>query len=174
MTKESVTFRLEPELVKRLRDTAAKSGGKLTQAEIVESALADRFAVRDGTKLLAKVNQDQATALTLVKEQTQAIEDFKERVKTGINGYAQRMHDDITKLQTTTQQELRSTTASVTALQSQMAGIVATMRQVEYAMERTAESKLSLLHWLGLVGLVLSSVIGVAALGFALWQRFVM
>lgn len=169
--KVSMTFRLDAELAKRLKESAAKSGGKLTQVDIIESALADRFAVKDGTKLLAKVNQDQGTALTLVKEQTAVLTEFREKVSSGINAYSKRLHDDVDQLGRSVTQEMRSTTASVTALQSQMANMVGTLRQVEHHVQQTAESRLSVLHWLGLVGLFAFALIGVAAIAGIIWQR---
>lgn len=171
MAKTSVTFRLDSELAARLKETAEKSGGKLTQVQIIESALADKFAVRDSGKLLARVNESQQTALTLVKEQSEALTEFQEKVRNGINGFATRLHNDVTQLQTTTQQELRSTNASVTTLQSQMAGMIGSMRQVEHYVQQTAEARLSVLHWLGLVGLFAFALIGVAAIAGIIWQR---
>src|SRR5690349_6483636 len=106
-SKVPMTFRIDAELAKRLKDHVAKSGGKLTQAEVIESALADRFAVKDGTKLLAKVNENQQTALTLVKEQTEALEEFQKQVRGGINGFANRMHTDVDRLDRSVQQEMR-------------------------------------------------------------------
>ena len=173
MVKQAVTFRLDAELVKRLKDTAAKSGGKLSQAEIVESALADRFAVKDGTKLLAKVNQDQATAVTLVKEQSAALEAFKDQVRAGITNYTQRMHQEVAQLQSATDQKLSDNTASIRTMQNQMSAMEMTMRQVEHVMGQAAEGRLGVLHWLGLVGLVALALIGVAALSLFMWQRFI-
>lgn len=167
-----MTFRIDAELAKRLKESVAKSGGKLTQAEVIESALADRFAVKDGTKLLAKVNQDQATAVTLVKEQSQQLAEFQTKVRDGINGFAKRMHDDVARLEQTTMQEMRGTAANVSTLQSQMAGMVGTLRQVEYHVQQTTEARLSMLHWLGLVGLIALAIVGVVAIGAGIWWRF--
>lgn len=169
--KVSVTFRLDSELAARLKDAATKSGGKLTQVEIVESALADKFAIKDSGKLLAKVNESQQTALTLVKEQSQQLTEFREKIATGINSYSKRLHDDVEVLGRSVTQEMRSTTASVTALQSQMANMVGTLRQVEHHVQQTAEARLSVLHWLGLVGLFAFALIGVAAIAGIIWQR---
>jgi predicted transcriptional regulator len=171
MVKTSVTFRLDSELAARLKDAAEKSGGKLTQVQIVEAALADKFAIRDSGRLLAKVNESQQTALTLVKEQSTALAEFQQKVSTGINAYSKRLHDDVESLERSVTQEMRSTAANVTTLQSQMAGMVGTLRQVEYHVQQTAENRLSVLHWLGLIGLLCFSLVGVAAVGVALWQR---
>jgi hypothetical protein len=173
MAKVSMTFRIDSELAKRLKEYVAKSGGKLTQAEVIESSLADRFAVKDGTKLLAKVNQDQATALTLVKEQTEALEEFQEKVAGGINAYSKRLHNDVEQLERSVQQEMRGTVASVNAMQSQMASFIGTLRQVEYHVQQTAEARLSALHIVGLIGQVFLAMVGAAWLAVAAWKYFV-
>jgi hypothetical protein len=142
MAKTPVTFRLDSEIVKRLKDAAARSGGKISQAEIVESALADRFAVRDGTKLLAKVNQDQSTALTLVKEQSTALAEFQQKVSSGINVYSKRLHDDVEHLDQTVRSEMRSAVASLTTLQTQMSGMIGTLRQIENSVQENAKARL--------------------------------
>lgn len=171
MAKVSMTFRIDAELAKRLKESVAKSGGKLTQAEVIESALADRFAVKDGTRLLAKVNQDQATAVTLVKEQSQQLAEFQEKIRTGINGFAQRMHTEVTHLQATTDQKLSDNTASIRTMQGQVSGMEMTMRKVENVMERAAESRLGLLHWIGIFGFGLFSLVGTAMILAMIWQR---
>jgi hypothetical protein len=163
MTKVACTFRLDAELVKRLKDSAARSGGKISQAEIVESALADRFAVKDGAKLLAKVNQDQSTALTLVKEQTEALTKFQAEVGQVIVGYKKQVMTDVSRLEQTTTQELRSATASVRTVEHQVADMIGTLRQIEDSVQRHAQARLEAWQYL-VLGIVLGfSLLGVAS-----------
>ena len=82
------------------------------------------------------------------------------------------MHDDVARLEQTTMQEMRGTAANVSTLQSQMAGMVGTLRQVEYHVQQTTEARLSMLHWLGLVGLIALAIVGVVAIGAGIWWRF--
>ena len=171
MAKTSVTFRLDSELAARLKDAAEKSGGKLTQVQIVEAALADKFAVRDSGRLLAKVNESQQTALTLVKEQSTALTEFQEKVRTGISGFATRLHDDVEQLERSVTQEMRGTNASVNALQQQVAGMIGTMRQIEHGVQQAAETRLATWQLLALGILIGLATFGAGVIGLNLWQR---
>jgi hypothetical protein len=162
MTKVACTFRLDAELVKRLKDTSTRSGGKISQAEIVESALADRFAVKDGTKLLAKVSQDQQTALTIYKEQSQALTAYQERFTEVANNNARKVAEKVAALQQTTTQELRGNTASVNTMQQQMAQAISTLRQIENSVQEHAKARLEAWQYIA-VGVMM----GFALLGAA-------
>jgi predicted transcriptional regulator len=160
MAKVSMTFRIDAELAKRLKEHVAKSGGNLTQAEVIESALADRFAVKDGTKLLAKVNENQQTAVTLVKEQSQSLAKFQSEVGQVIVGYKKQIQTDVARLEQTTQQELRGTTAGLRTMESQMAQAIGTLRQIEHAVEQHAKARLEAWQYV-----TIGTLMGFAILG---------
>jgi predicted transcriptional regulator len=163
MAKTSVTFRLDSELATRLKDAAEKSGGKLTQVQIVEAALADKFAIKDSGRLLAKVNESQQTALTLVKEQSSALAEFQQKVSTGINAYSKRLHDDVSRLEQTTTQELRSATASVRTVEHQVADMIGTLRQIEDSVQRHAQARLEAWQYVTIGVMMGFSLLGVAS-----------
>lgn len=168
MAKVSVTFRLDSELAARLKETAEKSGGKLTQVQIVEAALADKFAVRDSGKLLAKVNESQQTALTLVKEQSAALTEFQAKVRDGINTFALEMRGDVEHLEDTVTKEMKGTSASVHALQQQVASMIGTLRQVEHGVQQAAETRMAGWQWLTIGILLGLATFGAGVIGLSL------
>jgi hypothetical protein len=124
MSTIKATFRLSPELLVRLKDAAAKSGGKLSQADIVEKALAEYFDGKETIKSLQSVHQDQKTTVTELRAQQQEFSELKEQLAAVlkassegrtvvIDAFKQQMNQNHTKV-TTQFDSLSSTLHNVT------------------------------------------------------------
>lgn len=134
--KEAATFRLDPTLLARLKEAALKSAGKLSQAEIVESALADRFAVKDGIKKLNDVSEKQATMVTKMDALTERYGTFEGEVKAVVRNHKDQVKQALANLETVTRNALSGNTASIATMQQQMASATSTLRQIEQNIQR--------------------------------------